>query len=629
MILQRVVLENWMRYAGRVQVDLGAGVFGVVAQYADDPRRSNWAGKTAVLEAVRFALYGVHRFDREDDWITNGETEGSVQVELSGGVVVHRSRKRGSPTRLSVKIDGNEASAAAAQQVLNERLGLDATAFGQTCWFGQRGFAGFVLDTPAARMERVEAWLRLGRVQAGLEKARDILRARLADVARYETQLSTLNLPGVDSPDAVQQALETALQAQAAAEATLTRAIELDARRTAANARAQLQHEYDGLVARGKLEASELRQLEAQLATLPDRRPEYDNARASLGLLEGELNRRLQVARGRFDGQCPITCEDCPAGEQVEAAVAANASALESGRTASREAREGLQAILADVNAREAILLKVERTRVSLQGLRERVVAMKAHLAPTDAPPLPADAPDLAQARHAEKLAVQEVARCRARQEQLETTASKRADLQARLAEHRTLQREAAVVVEFFRTSLRKIAEAALADIEADANAILAAAGIQLTVAVLWQRAGQGLASHCAACGNPFPSSVKVKTCNACNAARGPKLVERLDLQLSDRSGAAEDLAGAALQLAAWDWVRRDRNVGWGVAFLDEPFGALDGANRQGFATALQAMLTQRFQQAFVVAHHDDVTDALERRLTVKADEYGSALEVS
>lgn len=627
MILQRVVLENWMRYAGRVQVDLGAGVFGVVAQYADDPRRSNWAGKTAVLEAVRFALYGVHRFDREDAWITHGESEGSVQVELTGGIVVHRSRKRGSPTRLSVKVDGTEATGPAAQLVLNERLGLDAAAFGQTCWFGQRGFAGFVLDTPAARMERVESWLRLERVQDALERARDTLRGRLQDEARYEAQLAALRTDKPADLEAARQQQQAAKQLSDDAEAALTLAIEQNNLQAQAQQALSLQQDFDNLVARGKQEASELQRLEAVYAGLPDVRPQYDEARAALGLLEGELNRRLAVARGGFDGKCPVMCDDCPAAGHVEAAVTANAEQLQQGRAEARQAREALQVLLSQIEARDAAGAAVAQSRQHLSSLRAQAVGLKKRLG--EIPQAPQSVPDLASARAAAKQALLQSQQADSWVAQVEERQAKQAELQAWLTARQAQRREAAVVVEIFRVSLRKIAEAALADIEADANAILAAAGIQLTVSVQWQRTGQGLATHCTACGQALPTSAKVKQCPACKAERGPKQVERLDLQLSDTSGAAEDLAGAALQLAAWDWVRRDRNVGWGVAFLDEPFGALDGANRRGFATALQVMLTQRFQQAFVVAHHDDVTDALERRLTVKADEYGSALEVS
>jgi len=71
--------------------------------------------------------------------------------------------------------------------------------------------------------------------------------------------------------------------------------------------------------------------------------------------------------------------------------------------------------------------------------------------------------------------------------------------------------------------------------------------------------------------------------------------------------------------------------VQWGTAFIDEPFGALDEANRKAFAAHLTAMLRGRFgfEQAFVVAHSPDVLDAMPGRVTVMADEYGSRAEVA
>ena len=71
-------------------------------------------------------------------------------------------------------------------------------------------------------------------------------------------------------------------------------------------------------------------------------------------------------------------------------------------------------------------------------------------------------------------------------------------------------------------------------------------------------------------------------------------MVHRLDIELSDRSGAAEDLAGAAFQLSASAWLRSERNSAWSVALLDEPFSQLDAGNRRAFATHLAAMLSGR-----------------------------------
>jgi DNA repair exonuclease SbcCD ATPase subunit len=109
-----------------------------------------------------------------------------------------------------------------------------------------------------------------------------------------------------------------------------------------------------------------------------------------------------------------------------------------------------------------------------------------------------------------------------------------------------------------------------------------------------------------------------VKQCGRCGTERGPLLVNKLYLVLSDRSGAAEDLAGAAIQLAASAWLRRERASGWGSALIDEPFGALDASNRRAFAVHLTVMLRRYgFEQSFIVSHSADTVGMLPGRIVV------------
>ena len=151
------------------------------------------------------------------------------------------------------------------------------------------------------------------------------------------------------------------------------------------------------------------------------------------------------------------------------------------------------------------------------------------------------------------------------------------------------------------------------------ANAALREAGIDRSVGVTWARYGEGLASSCEECGAPYPSSTKVRECSWCGAKRGPKMVERLDIEPSDRSGAADDLAGIGVRLAASAWLRERKQIQWSNACIDEPFGSLDTANKRAIATHLTSMLGGKygFVQTFVVAHDRIVTDALPRRIEV------------
>jgi DNA repair exonuclease SbcCD ATPase subunit len=112
--------------------------------------------------------------------------------------------------------------------------------------------------------------------------------------------------------------------------------------------------------------------------------------------------------------------------------------------------------------------------------------------------------------------------------------------------------------------------------------------------------------------------------------ARGPKLDEKLDFALSDRSGAAEDLAGFHLQVATAAWLYGRRGVPWRVIAVDEPFGALDEAHRRSMGVHVVGLLRTRyaFEQAFVIAHDTASTDAMPARIRIIAGRDGSRIEV-
>ncbi len=113
MRLASIRLRNWMCFGGDVAIeDLPASPIAVVARFADDRERSNWAGKTAFLEAIRWALLGAHRKRTDDGIIFHGASAARVELVFDGPLPlsVVRSRPRGGPTLLEVVPAGRAAS---------------------------------------------------------------------------------------------------------------------------------------------------------------------------------------------------------------------------------------------------------------------------------------------------------------------------------------------------------------------------------------------------------------------------------------------------------------------------------------------------------------------------------------
>lgn len=647
-------MTNWMRFAGDTTVDLDASVYGIVGEYDGDARRSNWAGKTSFVEAIRFALFGVHRAAREDGWITHGEAGGSVSVTLTDGTAITRSRRRGQATKLVVTRGDTQATGDPAQGVIDTAIGIGRDDFEVTCWFGQKQMARLILARPVERFDLVSGWFGLDPLQRCEERVRLHLSALSTEAQAHGRALQTTTVllaSLVEAWAGVLGSVSPAMRASVLRAEVMSRAARVNVAEERVNG-ALLDVEEFADVSRAIDAVEEIAEIRTEGKALSEQIAEvgdaegrvgnwtvvHDDAKAARQRTADELKAKRVLARGEFSGTCPVDSGACPAKIEINARTAKNAGlydaaslAYDAATKAEALARLELETAVSDARKLDALVVKRDMLRA-----RAKILLPKAESA--SGSKFDAD-------EHGKRVAALDMAHRTLASEHAGLTAVEAAltELDALLVNIETEERSLALLRSkeaVGRAALRifgrqgaqkRIAESALVEIEAGANSILREAGIDLTLRVQWGREGVGLSAWCGECGAPFPASARVKTCERCKADRGPKVVERLDIELSDRSGAAEDLAGAALQLSAAAWLRRERGVSWSVAFLDEPFGSLDEANRKGFAAHLVAMLrgSAGFEQAFIVAHHPDVIDGLPARLVVRAGEAASSVEVA
>lgn len=646
MKVERIKLKNWMRFRGEHELVLGPGVHSVVARHEQDAGRSNWLGKSSLLGTIPFALYGRHVARTEDDWITDGEKDGFVELELSGGDVVRRERKLGKSTQLSV-LDRNgtvRANGDAAQALVVQLVGMGERDFYATCFFEQKQMARLVLARPAERMEIVSAWLDLEPLQRCEERVRLLLSDLTAQDAALANRLSVVRNTraataarfGVEQEKDPAGALRK--KAAKAAKVRDKAQAELDAAEAAREAVRERQvawpkvAQYDELVSQGKALAAELKAVDADNVRALDQqaREQYAAQVVELAKIDDKLSAASELVRGAFDGACPVLAGfACPAAATINGKRAEATKQLRE-LTASRAAWQ------AEASASHALTVKgmnmlqaLAAKQVKLEALREQVRALKPQADAARAVGEPPDELPSVDHQRAELNALEVGLREAERAaEDLEQWAMEEAQVQAdrdKLADTIALHRAAMLI--FGRNGAqRRVAEAALRSIEAGANALLDAAGIDLEIAVSWAREGQGLATHCDACGSPYPASQRVKQCERCGAQRGPKQIDRLDVELSDRSGAAEDLAGIAFQLAAGAWLRQARGAAWSVACIDEPFGALDETLKRSLATHIATMLMGRygFEQALVVSHDSATREMMPHVIEIVAGDAGS-----
>lgn len=69
MKLKSLTVANLGPFAGEQHVEFGTGLISIEGRYTDKPGESNRAGKTALIDLIRFALYGVHRHRNASSYV--------------------------------------------------------------------------------------------------------------------------------------------------------------------------------------------------------------------------------------------------------------------------------------------------------------------------------------------------------------------------------------------------------------------------------------------------------------------------------------------------------------------------------------------------------------------------------
>lgn len=645
MHLTNISFENFMRYRGKQSLQLAPKVYAVTARYVSDPDRSNFAGKSSLLEAVDFALFGRLSKDRSsgaDGWITDGEKQGGVSLTFDDGVTVERSRKKS--TVLEVHHGTRTLHKEEAQAFLDEHLGVTADDFLLTSYFRQRKLSHFVLAAPQERVDAVVAWFRLAPLERAAEAAdvaigdlshrAAVLRQRL-DAAR---QVEERELGGAEGTEQLARDLRALELAQNKARDRATRLQdELSlAERHAAKAGARAR--YEAVLAEGKALKAELEGVDlAKLAKAEEKAAaERDDLHSTHAIAARQLKERRVLARGEFGGVCPVAGFNCPATSEVVKVAKTNTTLVDAAEAAQKQtwqlAESGDEKLTKARAEHQAAARKSER----LTFLREQALKLqedaetdaKGHTS-TSAEQLYADLSNTQQ--HARDLSAKAATLTRSLAVVTELAAEmhKAAEELKRVELELATQREAKAILGK-NGAQRRVAERALSQIEHAANSVLRSTGSGLSIELQWSREGTGLAKACEACGQPFPASAKAKECARCGTARGANLVNRLDVALSDQSGGAEDLVGVAIQLSAARWLREDRQSAWSTALVDEPFQALDKANRRELSRFLVTALNRDFgfAQAFLISHSPDTVSQCPGQIEVLAEERRSVVRV-
>jgi DNA repair protein SbcC/Rad50 len=311
MIPRKLHLRGFMCYREEQTIDF-SGLR--IASLTGD----NGHGKSALLDAITWALWGRARARRDDDLITQSENEMWVELEFALGPQVYRvTRQRSKKGRTgqsdlhfciwnpNAKPEENpwqlldEGNLNQRQGQINRALRLDYETFVNSAFILQGRADSFTTKSPAERKQILSDILGLARYDLYEERAKTLVQSRKERTIGIDSELKS-----IDAEMAQREAHEAAL-AQARAEvesATATLQLAEAEQRAAAAAvqalRSQDQQLADlkGRLARGERELAALRDLAAKEA-------------ARLAEIEKTIGQREEIEQGWRDLQSARAAE--------------------------------------------------------------------------------------------------------------------------------------------------------------------------------------------------------------------------------------------------------------------------------------------------------------------------------
>lgn len=262
----------------------------------------NGHGKSALLDAITWALWGKARARRDDELITLGLTEMWVDLEFALGSQVYRvwrqrsKRGRGqSDLHFYIWDDAqgdwrllDEGNLLQRQAQIIRTLRLDYETFVNSAFLLQGRADSFTVKTPTERKQILADILGLGRYDQYEERAKSAVQVRRERTIGIESELRSIDAELADRA-AVEARLAEARHAVESAQTALSLA---EAERTAARSQVQAlraqQQQLKDLLARTERDERELADLRSQL----------EQANARLRTLEAVLAQRDEIEAG-------------------------------------------------------------------------------------------------------------------------------------------------------------------------------------------------------------------------------------------------------------------------------------------------------------------------------------------
>lgn len=213
MRLHRLRMQNFRQHA-KTEIVLNSGITSIIGP--------NGSGKTTILEAIAWALYGNQaiRGNRDSIRFTGAGPRAQVEVELDFELAGHRYRVTRGLTTAAVYLDGSEHpianSITGVAELLQRRLGMTRSEFFSTYFTGQKELSVMANMGPTERAQFLSRVLGYERLRLAQDLVREHRRMIGAEITGLRSGMADAGTVEQAVADAERQLAEAVLSSNEA-----------------------------------------------------------------------------------------------------------------------------------------------------------------------------------------------------------------------------------------------------------------------------------------------------------------------------------------------------------------------------------------------------------------------------
>ena len=681
MYIKAVTIEGFMPFREKHRIEFRKGqIVSILGKYGEDFTKSNRAGKTGWVDAVRWGLYGKSRAKKEIELVHTGGERAYVGIELTDDVndlLIERERTAENKGMLSYTgFEGEKKKIGQAQ--IDKLIGMDADEFEFTAFFKQNDIDQFMTADPQKKKSILMRWLQTSnwsvyeeatkQVKKDLVDKRIHLKGKLDGIPKEAIDVKALRneIEGITNKKKAHQSdLDKIADAKVQIELQLRELRTIDEKK-------ERVVEFDNKISQlrnsrpdSSAYAETLSKIDEQLKKYPiiskekldeanKKVAEISSALGALGIEEQNAEKELASSKETMTGHCPLLNEPCSRVELDPDRLKELQKAIE-GYGKKRERYEEVRTKcnniirLAQAQAKWVQQKKViEAKSANIKVIESQIADLMNQKAEVQKA-MPADADEKIMQlsgsldRHGEdeENIREAIGTIDSRLGEIGELMKQEKEREERLAAYtkdlQNIEKQVADVqyVEYMfgKNGIPSMElENSFQEVENDANIILRSLKAPFHLEFEAVRQLKEWEPNCLACGLPYAKGTKTHVCKECKTPREKKKRDELSLKVYEGdnerqfymdSGGGKILLSVGIRLALTQLARRRKGSTWGTIFLDEVFGQLDETNRRLMADLVTSTLLKDlgFEQVFIISHDPSIQSSMSDQLIVRRNQ--------